>query len=443
MKTFVIAGGGYRGILGAILLRQKGHNVTLIDAGKGLGGVLNGIQWKGYSLDLGCHLFDNTSKQHTQLLQQILADKMQPIEVTYGGRTEGVWHDNFTVPSYANTHVDKAQLLHQLVIAAAESQPVSVHNYQSYLKQRYGNLAAQLLAKACRKKVQYDAKELDAVAARVVLFDRVNFFDNDTSLFLKQHAHLDEVLAASAVEDPMRFYPDAKEQFEYRNIYPPGGTGVFCQKAQSYLDEIGVKVVLNAEITNYNGDLVATSDGQTFSCDKLFWTLELEKAERLFTGQSTLARYIHPVPMVVAYFEVNEEDVNDYTYVHDHSDDTYIFRASTIGKYSQQIIDGKTYVCCEIPTTKESEIWQHSELFVDTIWQEFKLLNIVKENACYSDYKIINAPVTFKLPKIGFSETERTVRELLAEFPNLILTDTSYFSTQDIAQVVADELRDL
>jgi hypothetical protein len=296
---------------------------------------------------------------------------------------------------------------------------------------------------ACRKKVQYDPSQLDPVASRVVLFDRVNLFEQDLTLYLKSLPDLDDVLAAHSNEDPMRFYPEAKVVYPYRNFYPKGGTNQFCEKAHSFLAQLGVRVLTGCMIDRLEAGAVVLDTGEEVQFKKIFWTLDLEKAEKLAFGHSEMEKYIYPVPMVVAYFEAPLDAVSDYTYLHDHSDDTVVFRVSSAGKYSQQVVNGHTYICCEIPTSIESVYWKNPELFIDQFWEESVMLGMIAPQTCYTDYKVLKAPVTFKLPKLGFSAMEARVRTKLGSFEHLILTDSSYFSTQDIAVVIHRELQEL
>lgn len=443
MLDFVVSGGGYRGILAAALLRKKGHSVALVDSAKALGGVLQGGQWKGYALDLGCHMFDNTNPEHTELLREILGETLVPLEVRYAGRTCRQRHEHFTVPSLAKGPVSPARLLFELLSTKTKTNLHSPRSYRDYLYERFGESAGCLLVEACKKKVQFDASMLDPVACRVVLFDRVNLFDQELTMYLKQMPALDEVLAAHSNGDPMQFYPAAKAVYPHRNFYPRGGTNTFCERARDYLEGLGVRLLLGQTIGRLEDHTVVMESGERMDCRKLFWTLELEKAEKLVQGESEIEEYIHPVPMVVVYFEVPVEAIGDYTYIHDHSDDTGVFRVSSPGKYSQQEIHGCSYICCEIPTSLDSAYWKNPLLFVEQFWSEAMMLGMVAPGAKYSDFKVLKAPVTFKLPKLGFSAMEQRVRHKLRQMEALILTDSSYFSTQDIASVIHRELNEL
>jgi protoporphyrinogen oxidase len=443
MVDFLVSGGGYRGILAAVILRKKGYDVTLVDSAKTLGGVLQGGQWKQYALDLGCHMFDNIHPEHTRLLQEILGDAMVPLEVKYAGRTGRQRHEKFTVPSLAKSSVPPATLLFDFLSAKSKSTKQVVKNYEQYLLHRFGESAGRLLVQACKKKVQFEPSQLDPVASRVVLFDRVNLFEQDLTMYLKALPGLDDVLAADSTEDPMKFYPEAKAIYPHRNFYPRGGTNQFCEKAHVFLTRLGVRVVTGRRIDRLEGETAVLDNGEKFRFTKMFWTLELEKAEKLVLGHSEMEDYIHPVPMVLVYFEVPLEAISNYTYLHDHSDDTAVFRVSSAGRYSQQVVEGHTYICCEIPTNTDSAYWKNPDLFIEQIWEETIMLGMVEPRTRYIDHKVLKAPVTLKLPKLGFSALESRVRTKLAGFEYLVLTDSSYFSTQDIATVIHKELQEL
>ena len=83
-QRWAVLGSGYKGIVGAYLLAKQGHRVTIFDKSKKLGGVLNSIQREGYTLDLGCHLFDNVDRHTTSLVLELLDEEIVPVNVKYG-----------------------------------------------------------------------------------------------------------------------------------------------------------------------------------------------------------------------------------------------------------------------------------------------------------------------------------------------------------------------
>ena len=101
----IICGGGFRGIVTAALMAKSGQKVCLIDAGRNLGGVLNSIPWEGYKLDIGCHLFDNTSRELTEFFFDLHSD-FKPLKVKYkvimsdGSSSDVMAQPDFTSDTY-------------------------------------------------------------------------------------------------------------------------------------------------------------------------------------------------------------------------------------------------------------------------------------------------------------------------------------------------------
>ena len=70
-QSVTVLGGGFRGLVTCFLLARQGHEITLIEPGRHCGGVLRSFEWDGLYCDLGCHLFDNTDKEHTSVFLEM------------------------------------------------------------------------------------------------------------------------------------------------------------------------------------------------------------------------------------------------------------------------------------------------------------------------------------------------------------------------------------
>lgn len=64
----IVLGAGFRGLAVAHRLLDLGFSVTVLERGPSAGGVMNGLEWDGFKLDLGCHLFDNMDREMTEFV---------------------------------------------------------------------------------------------------------------------------------------------------------------------------------------------------------------------------------------------------------------------------------------------------------------------------------------------------------------------------------------
>jgi hypothetical protein len=132
--------------------------------------------------------------------------------------------------------------------------------------------------------------------------------------------------------------------------------------------------------------------------------------------------------------------VGDYTYIHDFSEDSLVFRGSAPGVYGGQTDEkGATYVALEIPTTVGSPVWEGSDSHRDAVWREAGVLGIVSGET-WSGHKVLRAPVTYRLGKVGFSAAKNEVTERVGGYSKrIVLSDGTAFSK---AGIVAD-LKDI
>jgi len=62
MKSYdvIVIGGGFGGCVAAALLSKLGKRVILLEKNQQLGGRVRPVNYKGYTLDLGNHLIEDT-----------------------------------------------------------------------------------------------------------------------------------------------------------------------------------------------------------------------------------------------------------------------------------------------------------------------------------------------------------------------------------------------
>ena len=438
-------GGGFRGIVGAHFLAKAGCTVTLVERAAYLGGVLYSQEWDGLYLDKGCHLFDNVDDEATDIMHEIMDGELVPVTVKYASVTDGVKSDGVAVPDYSlRGRAFQERVLLEVVEAAATGRS-GASNLADLLTARYGPTLGERLGVAAAKMFQADPAELDASAFSSTPFARIRIVDDDAAMVLKASPALDERIAASSQDDPMKFYRHQATRYAYRNFYPQGrGLRSFCERSLGHLRRLAVDVCLgeSVEAISEEGPQLdlATSSGRRLEADRVLWTMDTGALCRLLFEDDPLEGLRHDVPMAVHYYRCPREDVGDYTYIHDFSDDSLVFRGSAPGVYGDQTDEkGNTYVALEIPTTIGSPVWEDSDSHRDTVWREARALGIVNGQT-WSAHTVLRAPVTYRLGKVGFSATKNEVAGRVAGFSKrIVLSDSTAFSK---AGIVAD-LKDI
>jgi protoporphyrinogen oxidase len=289
-----------------------------------------------------------------------------------------------------------------------------------------------------------DAAELDAAAFPSTLFKRIRIVPDNLALILKESPALDERIAAASQHDPLKFYRDHATKYPHRNFYPRGkGMRSFCEKALDHLRRLGVNVVFGQtveSITNQGAGLkLMLSDSRRLETDRVLWATDPGPLARLLLHQDPLGELVHNVPMIVYYFKCPREQVGEYTYIHDFSENTLILRASTPGVYGQQIhADGTTYVCFEVPTKLGSPVWYNPEEYLNTVWQEALSLGVVSGEQP-KEHTLLRAPVSYRVAKKGFAATQDEIFERIHDFSRgIIIAEPAAFLRADIVASLRD-----
>jgi hypothetical protein len=440
MNDWIVVGGGYRGIAASHLLAKEGHKVTLVEKEPFLGGVMYSHEWEDFYIDLGCHLFDNSEDRITEINFEIMGDDVIPVHVNYAAITDGHRSDGIIIPDFTLLEPARRKRLLEEMLAAADAgaDPATAADMDEMLRRRFGKLAAELLAPKIYKYFGLSPETLDPLARHMAPFTKLYVTDDSTAMELKKNPAYDEILAASSQDDPMKFYRDKAKGYPHRNFYPKNkGMRGFCEKALAHLPTLGVEVLLGrgvADITKQAAELaVHLEDGETLHGHKVLWTLGGGSLGQLLFGEDPLDDLIHPVPLAIYYFALPREKVSDDTYIHDYSHDGLVVRHSAPGVYSGQVRDdGMTYVCMEAFTRKDAPLWQDPEAFLDPVWGE-----AVHAGLVYGDrpecHHILQAPVSFKVPKKGFSAVLEGVLNRITGFSDhIVLVEQTAFTKEAI-----------
>jgi len=436
-ERWVVVGGGFRGIIGAYLLASQGKEVVLLDGGKNLGGVLNSTNWKGFYLDKGCHLFDNSDDKMTAITLDILGDNVAPVSVRYASITNGIKADELAIPNLeAYGPAVGRDILHELVEASVAPDRACA-NLQQRLDARFGTTAGRYLAAAACKMYRAEPVSLEAESFRLTPFRRIKFVADPVADVLKGNPILDDRVASSSQSDPMRFYRDRAGMYPHRNFYPKAhGLRGFCEQAQERLSKLGVSVLLGQAMErlhiNSNKSTVVLSNGEEISGDRMLWTSGLEALEKFLGAGRAIAEYIHHVPMVLHYFVIEKSAEGPYTYVQNFDLKDYVFRASVPGSYvAGACPEGLSYVCCEVPTTMDSPEWHRPEEFAERAWGEIQRHGVVRADRPV-EALTVKVPTSYWMPKVGYGEASKKLAVPLKDEPRFVRTDDLVFAKNDI-----------
>lgn len=147
------------------------------------------------------------------------------------------------------------------------------------------------------------------------------------------------------------------------------------------------------------------------------WCLDVGPLASLLECQTSTADLYVPVPMVLYYFLVPEDTKVEFTYLHDFSAESKIYRVSSPGFYGEQAnADGLSYICCECPTEVGSELWRDPGKFRREVWAEVKKIGVVKAERPHGT-KVVKTPVSYKGLSRNYWASLQEIHEAIDQLP--------------------------
>jgi protoporphyrinogen oxidase len=270
---------------------------------------------------------------------------------------------------------------------------------------------------------------------------RLRLFDDERAELLKRIPDFDHVLAVPSTENPMRFYPDAKEEYPHKNYYPSsGGMHGFVSAIEDYLKCHNVSIRREREVSSIRSESgrvqVELDDSERIEADELLWAADFEDIGELLDDERSW-QVTRDVPMVLYYFFLPATTNVQYTYLHDFSKSSPIYRLSSPGFYGKQANDaGESYICAEVPTSMDSAVWNDPQQYVEEIWGdvlEYGMIDIEES----LDTHVMQTPVSYPMYSVGARSTyEELSRHLGRELPGVHVLDLDAFSKLDIVRNV-------
>jgi len=370
-----VLGGGIPGIYAMYKLDDM--NTCLLNAGKNLGGMANGFSWNNYKLDFGCRFLDGNSNLFSFYE---LVGRAKKISINYAAYNSGILKKDIATPEY-----NSKDLLSKVLVELENLDPGQIERQTSLegvLISKFGPTLGNYLCSIQKKITGHSAGKISPDEyPKIPLLHRIRLVNDEISNQLKsKNDYLESILCSSSASRNQ----DNKNVSMYSTNSNLMSFGI---NAQSYFKNKNLQFKNNFQIKQINknkkGFNIISEDGQNIQCNKIISTLSFSQISKIF-NLPKVSNTIYTNFIFVA-LEVSTNYISDIHYVHDFDIENTAFRTSNMGRYSNQIIDNKTFILVEIPYGNNSPSFKIKNIIKEVIQQ-----GILKKNAEINDYKIFD-----------------------------------------------------
>lgn len=450
-RHWLVVGGGLAGLAGAMMLARRGHRVSLVEKAPRLGGINASKSWNGFTLDFGCHLFGNEDDATTQFLLEMMRFEALPVTPSIASFLNGRRTDGIEYPNLADHGPELAgRALLELVEAASDPNVPALLaqpglDLAARLQRRFGPTGFRLLEAALKKMAPVDLATLDARAEAALPARRIALLSPQAAALLKRLPQLDEVLLQPTPQDPLLFHRARAGRFPARAFYPAsGGMGGFTARVETLLVNTGVEIRTGLGIAGIkqgaSGMKVAFDDGAQSTFDQVLWTAGADLAVKAGGAEEPLGAGLDAVPMVLFYFDIDEQQVGPFDWMNDFDGNHLHYRASIPSRYGQGLAPpGRAYVCVEVPTQTDTRLFREPRTYAPHVWDEICITGMV-HGGRYREAMTLAVPASYKLPKRESAEQRQALRQWLTERPALRLVEDWVFSKSNTIRHVGELL---
>lgn len=286
-KKVIVIGAGLGGISAAIMLQINGFEVEIFEKNDKIGGKLNLVVEKGYTFDLGPSIL--TLPQYFSSLFEAAGRKMEDYIKIQPVRPH--WRNFFEDGTIIDLHPDMEYMARELAKLDAESFD-QFRKFLEYSEKQYDILAKGYFDNGLDNFSDFmNYYDLSAVF-KIDLFKRMH---SGVAKYLKNPYLIDimdyfiKYVGSSAYDAPgfMNLMPTI--QFKFDLWYVPGGMYNIAVGFRKYMDELGIKINLQSEVTKIitDGSRITgiESNGGIHNADIFVSNMEVIPAYKKLLGE--------------------------------------------------------------------------------------------------------------------------------------------------------------
>ena len=317
-KKICICGGGANGIVAALFFENKNFDVTLIERSNSIGGILKSNKSSNYHLDQGYWMPNYTGIKD----MDNFFDKIFPKEKfnkfffkkkdIAGSIINKKFNPNSSFPDF-KTYSKKIQkdIANEILKNKFNKDYLnnSKVNLDTYLNNRFGNIAKNLVFKNISKKFwRLDLKKISSAAIKVVHLGRINLFSEKKSLQLKKNPRLNEVVAyPNQFKIPLSFIKDKTPSFYPKNY----GLNNFLDHLLPMIKK-KIKLNLNTQISKISvikKKINICANQKNLKFDYVLWCGPNKELFQLFSKQKI--NLFHKPIKHMTYYALVDKKIND------------------------------------------------------------------------------------------------------------------------------------